>query len=253
MLIEIIKQYLGRHKRLVVPQLGAFIVKEGEGTVLFSEMLRRDDGVLRGLMVEAGRSEVEAAGEIQRFVFEVRHDIEHKGEHMLAGFGVMTAGANSTITFRYDITAGAAPAAEPPEKAEPASGLGSAPRDGAAAREQHDRVVEAVRNAFAQPYVSPSAKMNPDPSVKGLRYGKPPKNTDAYAYVDRAPRRRVDWFIWLAVAVAAVALAAIAFGYWRDVERERAETEYMEEVMPVEMPRELPAVPAEPAENMEQQ
>ena len=34
-LIPIIKQYLAAHKRLVVPQLGAFIVKEPERSVVF--------------------------------------------------------------------------------------------------------------------------------------------------------------------------------------------------------------------------
>ena len=52
--------------------------------------------------------------------------------------------------------------------------------------------------------------MNPDPSVRGLRYGKPPKNTDAYRYVDRVPRRRADRFIWIAVIAALLAVAAIA-------------------------------------------
>ena len=47
MLTDLIAQYLTAHKRLVVPQLGAFIVKEPDHTVLFSELLRRDDGVLR--------------------------------------------------------------------------------------------------------------------------------------------------------------------------------------------------------------
>ena len=69
--------------------------------------------------------------------------------------------------------------------------------------------------------------MNPDPSVRGLRYGKPPKNTDAYTYVDRAPRRRADRFIWIAVIAAILALGAIAFGLWHDA-REQAETEYIE-------------------------
>ena len=36
-LIPIIKQYLAAHKRLVVPQLGAFIVKEPERSIVFSE------------------------------------------------------------------------------------------------------------------------------------------------------------------------------------------------------------------------
>ena len=70
MLSLVISQYLESHKRLVVPQLGAFIVKEPGHAVLFSELLKRDDGVLRRLLSERGMNELEAAGEIDRFVFE---------------------------------------------------------------------------------------------------------------------------------------------------------------------------------------
>ena len=45
----LIAEFLRTHKRLVVPQLGAFIVKAPGGEILFSELFKRDDGVLRGL------------------------------------------------------------------------------------------------------------------------------------------------------------------------------------------------------------
>ena len=54
MLVQTISQYLGSHKRLVVPQLGAFIVKAPGGEILFSELFKRDDGVLRGLLLSQG-------------------------------------------------------------------------------------------------------------------------------------------------------------------------------------------------------
>ena len=50
MLVQTISQYLGSHKRLVVPQLGTFIVKEPGVSIVFSELLKRDDGVLCGLL-----------------------------------------------------------------------------------------------------------------------------------------------------------------------------------------------------------
>lgn len=68
MLIPVIAQYLRSHRRLIIPQMGAFIVKEPGQSVLFSELLKRDDGVLRSLLVAAGSSELEAGGEIDRFV-----------------------------------------------------------------------------------------------------------------------------------------------------------------------------------------
>lgn len=221
MQIRILTQYLENHKRLVVPQLGSFIVKEPGRSILFSELLKRDDGVLRGLLCAQGVSELEAAGEIDRFVFEIRHAVERGEQYTLAGFGVMKPGPNDTIAFVYD------PKPEKPASSSETSAdaAGNAPRRAAL---QHDKVAEAVKSAFAQPHVSSSVKMNPDPSVRGLRYGKPHKNTDAYRYVDHAPRRRVDRFVWIGVVAAVLAMAAIAFGFWREARERQAETEYIE-------------------------
>lgn len=289
MLIQSISQYLESHKRLVVPQLGTFIVKEPGRNILFSELLKRDDGVLRGLLRESGLTELEAAGEIDRFVFEARHAVQNGGEYPMDGFGTLKPGANGTIAFAYDPTVRTRPAAEPdPEPgpsaessaesaATPAASSGpsgpsvpasetaetsaaapsGATAPGAAAdsagpqresassqpvsaeahadtsrerphRMQAERLARSVEHAFAEPYVSPSAKMNPDPSVRGLRYGKPPKTTDAYTYVDRPTRRLADRFLWIAIGAAVIALSAIAFGYWREHRERQAEAEYLE-------------------------
>ena len=168
MLVQTISQYLGSHKRLVVPQLGTFIVKEPGVSIVFSELLKRDDGVLRGLLREAGVGELEAAGEIDRFVFEVRHAAQHGQEFRLDGFGVLRPGPNGTIAFAYEprpvqSAADAAPgAASVPAGTRPAPAGQTPPK-----------------LPYSEPRVSPSAKMNPDPSVRGLRYGKPPKTTAA--------------------------------------------------------------------------
>lgn len=236
-LTAVVTQYLESHKRLVIPQFGAFIVKEPGHGVLFSELLKRDDGVLRGLLRARGLGDLEAAGEIDRFVFEVRHAVERGAEYRMSGFGVLKPGPNGTIAFVYEPQATPAESSSASEVSDGAAAPG-APAESArtGSRTQHvhsERVAEAVRTAFSEPRVSRSAKMDPDPSVRGLRYGKPPKNTDAYTYVDRAPRRRTDRFVWIAVIAAVLALAAIAFGLWHDARKQQAETEYIE----------LPAVP----------
>lgn len=115
MLIRIIAQYLQSHRRLIIPQLGAFIVKEPGSSVLFSELLKRDDGVLRQLLVEGGMSELEAGGEVDRFVFEVRHAIRQGQEYPLEGLGVLKPGPNETIAFVCRPQAAAQP--EPPAPA----------------------------------------------------------------------------------------------------------------------------------------
>ncbi len=257
MLIPVITQYLETHKRLVIPQLGAFIVKEPGRAVLFSELLKRDDGVLRGLLCARGLNELEAAGEIDRFVFEVRHAVEHGLVCPLPGLGEMKGGTNGTIVFTYDPRPTAPVAAPEPETpVAESAGAPAASHDGGVAaagadeasgearnpsrRPQFDagRMAETMKSAFTEPHVSPSAKMNPDPSVRGLRYAKPPKNTDAYTYVNRVPRRRGDRFIWIAIIAAALAVAAILYGYWREAREQAAETEWMDYTDPADAPAE---------------
>ena len=60
MIVKLISKYLETHKRLVVPNLGAFIVKVPGQSVLFSNLIKNDDGVLRSLLTADGISDMEA-------------------------------------------------------------------------------------------------------------------------------------------------------------------------------------------------
>ena len=53
MVVEVISNHLLSNRKLVVPTLGAFIVKES-GDRVFSDLLRDDDGVLTSLLRERG-------------------------------------------------------------------------------------------------------------------------------------------------------------------------------------------------------
>ena len=96
MLYRTIERYLESHKRLVIPQFGAFVVKTPGESVLFTELLRRDDGVLRTLLREEGMSELEAAGEIDRFLFEVRPAVQSGGGEPTEGCSVFPRGPHGT-------------------------------------------------------------------------------------------------------------------------------------------------------------
>lgn len=96
---NIIIEYLKHNKRLCVPKLGTFIVKQSNGSIIFSDLMRGDDGVLRSLLVAAGKHELEANGLIDRFVFEIHHAISIDGEMKIEEFGVFTADINNTISF----------------------------------------------------------------------------------------------------------------------------------------------------------
>lgn len=298
-LIPIITEYLQRHRRLVVPQLGAFIRKSEQDEVVFTEMLKRDDGILRSLLMEQGLGEIESSGVIDRFIFELRHAIADGSVYNAEGLGLFALGENGTIRFRYlprvtppaeatedvaaspettaqgqepeavielredprpeadtvadteadtasevgDKVATEQPQAEQPSlkgeaepQKEPSEPIEQEPQAEApelehAANEKRSRIKELMRfsNEHPREHRSSSQPRREDPSVRGLRYGKPQHSTDAYTYVNSTPSRRPDTFIILAVLAVVIALGAILYGYWNDRRKERIESEYFEQ------------------------
>ena len=100
LIANILSEYLRHNKRIVVPNLGMFIVKQPANVIRFSELMRNDDGVLRSLLIAYGLGEIEASGRIDRFVFEIRHAIKQGKEYSIEGLGIFTAGENNTILFK---------------------------------------------------------------------------------------------------------------------------------------------------------
>ena len=254
----ILKKYLETHKRIVVPQLGAFLVKETgtERSIVFSELLKRDDGVLRGVLCDAGRSELEADGMIERFVLEVRHAVENGAEYRLAGLGTLKTGPNGTITFAYRPKPASEPrtpaASEPrtPAASEPQETVAPAPRKATSPRPvvqpfpqpqpvrvptgdmprrsqiNTERMAESVRTAFgsaAQPAESLAKKgVSPEKLYDDASYSE----TDEEDYVaPTASDRKFDRFVLVAILAALVAVAAIAFGFWHEARERQAENE----------------------------
>ncbi len=238
MICEYITRYLLLHKRIVVPALGAFVVNPSNGELLFVELLKQDDGVLRNLLTVDGFSPVEAAGAIDRFVFEIRHRVESGGTATLKGIGRLSRAEDGLYRFEYDPDAGhtdiAVPASVPePQPAEPEPTLPDPVPEPSAMPEQKPepepvKEPEPVYIPEPQPVKEPAVEepaapaveirprtiMTPETYVKGLRYGKPNRpSKDDIRYVGSSPRRRVDKFVIIAVVAAVLALAAIIYGY----------------------------------------
>ena len=242
MLTGIITNYLTQHRRLVVPQLGTFIVKVPEGGVVFSELLRRDDGILRGLLVQqGGMNDLEAAGAIDRFVFEVRHALEHEGAYAIEGFGRLTLSPGGAIVFQAAPATSVAGESAPEEGNKISSAAASHSASVAASAESvaprvrsrsEAKASPVIDDGISEPRISVSAKRKPAPYVKGLQYGKPLKTTEGYTYVGSKPRRRIDKFMVIAIVVAVLAVGVIVYGYLRRAKIERLEREYLEQLAP---------------------
>ena len=109
---EVIAEYLRSNRRLVVPNFGAFMVKES-GERLFSDLLRTDDGVLSSLLLSKGMNEMEAAVMIDRFIFEVRHELEQYGYCRLGEIGTLRIEPTTKVMKLYPPVQGELPKQTP--------------------------------------------------------------------------------------------------------------------------------------------
>lgn len=97
MLESIITDYLHQHRRLVIPDLGAFLKKEG-GEVVFAPFLNKDDGILTGLVRQNyGASSTEAEGIITKYVDNVRETVDSKGAYLLSPLGWLKKDPNGLL------------------------------------------------------------------------------------------------------------------------------------------------------------
>lgn len=252
MVIEIIAKYLESNKRLVVPNLGTFIVKVPAQTVLFSNLIKNDDGVLRSLLLQNGISELDAAALIDKFVFEVNFRLENSQVCALDGFGVLRTGTNGTVAFTYnpaakgDVLDGGASERLAEIEAQRAAEVVAEPAKPQAEPEEDEddgevvidvaprRVVErptAVEQPIAaEPKVAerkpaerrPSERRRNDSDyVKGLRYGKGRKVVTGREGATSRKSSKLGLVIIIAIGAAIIAILALAYGLWNDWRNQR--------------------------------
>ena len=251
MVIEIIAKYLESNKRLVVPNLGTFIVKVPAQSVLFSNLIKNDDGVLRSLLLQSGISELDAAALIDKFVFEVNFRLENSQVCALDGFGVLRTGANGTVAFTYnpaakgDVLDGGASERLAEIEAQRAAEVVAEPAKPQTEPEEDEddgevvidvaprRVVEkpaAVEQPIAaEPKVAerkpaerrPSERRRNDSDyVKGLRYGKGRKVVTGREGATSRKSSKADLVIKFAIGAAVIAILALAYGFWNDMRKQ---------------------------------
>lgn len=205
--INIVTEHLKHNKRLVVPRLGAFLVKPDGRTVVFSEMLRHDDGVLHVLLTAAGLGELEADGLIDRIAFDIRHAVASGEEYALDGLGIFSAGDNGTIRFICTrpgcVVKGFVKPYIPLD--DRAVNLDAkSPITSLHARSDERRDTKMSRSHIA----------DPDPCVRGLKYGKRTGGKhkgSVYIVSSGAPRRGRRKKAAIVVTALLITAAAICY------------------------------------------
>lgn len=218
LITNILIEYLKHNKRLVVPKLGMFIVKQPSGVILFSDLMRSDDGVLRSLLIAYGVKELEASGMIDRMVFDIHHAINRGESYVIEGFGEFVASENNTIKFKHkrepQVFGGNI---KPPvemldvERQRLQREATTRPTHNRTPRApQRERQSTAKRNVQMEDDILRIGK--PDAYLRGLKYDKSKNAKRGEERIDRKRRRRPS----LAVILLVVAIAAgVIWGGWQ--------------------------------------
>lgn len=189
--VEVIAEYLLTNRKLVVPNLGAFMVKES-GERIFSDLLRNDDGVLTSLLRAKGLSEMEAAVTVDRFVFETRHELESYGYCRLGDLGTLRVEPETKVLRLYEPVYGEIPKQTP-----------YVPEPMVIEEETESNTEEVV----TPPTPAPEPQPQPEPQPEERKsVSKPTPKTQ--------PRKRVDFVMIFALVILVLALAGIAYGVY---------------------------------------
>ena len=199
MLSRIVTAKLKENRRLVIPELGVFLVRE-DGGILFSELMRGDDGVLRSAVAaDRGVAEYEAEQIIARFVSEVRGTLDCGLSYRLERLGVLSRDERGLIVFR-------------------------------SLAEEHRTETPAPRSSIGR-ILAESSPKSPSAVPASGDAARPAAETQP---ARPAPRRKrkggTDIFLIVAIVIAVAAIAVMAYGFWTASQRE--ETSIVEMFVP---------------------
>lgn len=206
--VEVIERYLQQHRRLVIPAFGAFVVKD-TGERIFSDLLNSDDGVLVSLLRDMGLNEMEAAVMVDRFIFEVRYELDQYGYCRLGEVGTLRVEPDTKVLRLYPPVSGEMPKQTPyiPKpivEAEPI--VEETPKVEEQVVPQQPQIPQSeTPQDLSEP--KQQTEQQPKPQQQEPKYPKPcmPKAKS---------RKGFDFVVVIAVVIVLAALAAIGYGWY---------------------------------------
>lgn len=205
---QAIVQMLARGRRVVIPGLGAFIRKEESNEIVFTELMKKDDGRLAAhLTLENGFTEDEARVITESFSRAVRDGAGKASGYQLDGIGALTTASDNTIKLVQSAT----PEAETPKERE--ADTISIPTPDRLETPKHETTAHISAPATSESTLdnySPVAIEHDD--VKNLRYQKAVKIE--VPHERKSDKRRADMIMIIAIAAALLAIASMLYGYF---------------------------------------
>lgn len=101
---SILAELIRKNKRLIIPNVGAFLHRDTESntqlSITFSPFLKYNDGQLEDLLISNyGFSKIEAAEQIKRLSIEIIDEIKESGSYAIPGIGILINDSKGSISL----------------------------------------------------------------------------------------------------------------------------------------------------------
>ena len=176
------------------------------GERIFSGLLRTDDGVLSSLLKARGLNEMEAAITIDRFIFEVRHELEQYGYCRLGEVGTLRIEPETKALRLYPPVHGELPKQTPyipKQVSETENEKRKTENEKSKKSEFEDESKSVGGESVGSEKETPNAPNAPNAS-----------NASNAPIAPQKPRKKVDFVMVVAVIILLVALLGIGYGWY---------------------------------------
>lgn len=104
---SILAELIRKNKRLIIPNVGAFLHRDTESntqlSITFSPFLKYNDGQLEDLLINNyGLSKIEAAEQIKKLSIEIIEEIKESGSYAIPGIGILINDSKGSISLTSD-------------------------------------------------------------------------------------------------------------------------------------------------------
>lgn len=168
----IIAQHIASSSRLIIPEIGTLIRRKESGEIVFMEMLKKNDGVLTGLVVNTlDVSPSKAADLVARYTATIKQQLTTNKKFILDGVGVLLARQDGSTDFSFNPYAQSIPepysnGVDMLSKEELTPARPAAPAEQAAPQPKEEPVVEKEPVVVLEEEPAPKVVAAPKPATK---------------------------------------------------------------------------------------
>lgn len=219
MISKIIASYLTKAPRLIIPDVGAFIARKESNEIIFMEMLKKNDGVLVGLVAESeGMSENEAQEIVNKYVLDIKLELSVNRKFIIKSLGVLSLDNAGVVSFTNDSFVKKIPNGECVDS------------QAEMPAQPQFRVEQGQRIRWVGEKTEPNVLVNTDFDVSPEEIREQLNDDDDLPKVKIYPIRKhkgVDFIAIIAIIAAIIAVASLIWGAFPNIADELQLYDYM--------------------------